>query len=491
MGYRRQLCLSTLRAARTLRRVVPQRSVVPASGPFLATADVKRILYLAVPAILAFVTQTAINIVDTWFIGQLAEPERSGGQAMLSFALMVLWSVGGFLSAISVGTQALVGRRVGAGDPNAAGGVLANAAVLATIASTVASVLGWLAIPAIFAWASSDPEYVRLGTDYTQWRFVGVISMVVTSAYKAFYDGTGRTYIHFAAAVVMNIVNALLCYALIFGNWGAPMMGVSGAGIAAAISSWVGLGVMVIFSLRRSDRQTYDAYRLGVMSRTVMVQLAKLSVPSGFATTVVMTGFMLFIRIVQGFDSEHVDAGGAASIYGAATTIIINVLSLTFFPCMAFGVATATLVSQSLGAQDPASAERYAWSSVKIAAIAFGVLGALEGVFPEECIALFNDSPEVIAAGAPSMRLMGLCSPVIAGGMILTQALFGAGNPAFVMKVELALHFGVLIPGAYLLGVIFNGGLLGVWLGAAVYVVMLTVIMAWKFRQGSWKSIQL
>lgn len=491
MGYSPQLCLSTLRSARTLRAAVPQRSAAQASGPFLALSDVKRILYLAVPAILAFVTQTAINIVDTWFIGQLQEPERSGGQAMLSFALMVLWSIGGFLSAISVGTQALVGRRVGAADPKAAGGVLANAAVLATIASAVASVLGWLAIPMVFDWASADPEYVRLGTEYTRWRFVGVVSMVVTAGYKAFYDGTGRTYIHFAAAVVMNIVNAALCYALIFGNWGAPVMGVGGAGVAAAISSWVGLGVMVVFSLRKSDRETYDPYRVGVLSRSVMGQLARLSIPSGFATTVVMTGFMLFIRIVQGFDSAHVEAGGAASIYGAATTIIINVLSLTFFPCMAFGVATATLVSQSLGAKDPASAERYAWSSVKIAVMAFGVLGALEGLFPEQCIALFNNSPEVIAAGAPSMRLMGLCSPLVAGGMILTQALFGAGNPAFVMKVELALHFGVLVPAAYLFGVTFSGGLLGVWLGAAVYVVLLTVIMAWKFRQGTWKSIQL
>lgn len=470
---------------------MPQRSTAQASGPFLALSDVKRILYLAVPAILAFVTQTAINIVDTWFIGQLQEPERSGGQAMLSFALMVLWAVGGFLSAISVGTQALVGRRIGAEDPTAAGGVLANAIVLATVASTVASVLGWLAIPTVFSLVSSDPEYVRLGTDYTRWRYVGVVSMVVTAAYKAFYDGTGRTYIHFAAAVVMNIVNALLCYALIFGNWGAPAMGVSGAGIAAAISSWVGLGVMIVFSLRSVDLKTYTPYRVGVLSRSVMTQLAKLSIPSGFATMVVMTGFMLFIRIVQGFDSAHVEAGGAASIYGAATTIIINVLSLTFFPCMAFGVATATLVSQSLGAKDPDSAERYAWSSVKIAVIAFGVLGFLEGVFPEQCIALFNDSPEVIAAGASSMRLMGLCSPMVAGGMILTQALFGAGNPAFVMKVELALHFGVLIPAAYLFGVTFGGGLLGVWLGASVYVVMLTAIMAWKFRQGSWKSIQL
>ena len=72
------------------------------------------------------------------------------------------------------------------------------------------------------------------------------------------------------------------------------------------------------------------------------------------------------------------------------------------------------------------------------------------------------------------MRLMGACGPLIAAGMILTQALFGAGNPRFVMFVELLLHFGVLLPLAYLLGVILQGGLLGVWSSAAVYVALLT-----------------
>ena len=93
-------------------------------GTFLARDDVTRILYLAVPAMLALLTQTAINLVDTYFIGLLGEPERSDGQAMLAFSLALLWLVGGFLSAISVGTQAMVGRRAGEGDSLAGGGAL-------------------------------------------------------------------------------------------------------------------------------------------------------------------------------------------------------------------------------------------------------------------------------------------------------------------------------------------------------------------------------
>jgi MATE family multidrug resistance protein len=164
---------------------------------------------------------------------------------------------------------------------------------------------------------------------------------------------------------------------------------------------------------------------------------------------------------------------------------------LTFFSCMAFGVSTATLVSQSLGARDPDSAERYAWSSVKLAVMAFGVLGASEVAFPGFWLGIFNKSPAVIAVGSGPLRLMGAAGPFIAAAMILTQALFGAGNPRFVMMVELALHFGLLLPAAWLFGVTLHGGLLGVWFAAAVYAVSLTSIMAWKFRSNSWKSIVL
>jgi putative MATE family efflux protein len=462
-----------------------------ATGTFLALADVKRILVLAVPAMLALLTQTAINLVDTILIGLLPEPERTHGQAMLSFSLTLLWAIGGFLSAISVGTQALVGRREGQSDPLAAGAVLKNSVTLAAISSFAITLLTFPLIRPIFELTSDNADYIRIGTAYTHWRWVGIVSMVVTAAYKSFYDGTGRTYVHFWAAVLMNIVNALLCWVLIFGRMGFPHLGAEGAGLAAAISSWVGAFAMLIFSMRPIDRLKYQPYRRGTLSTATMKTLARLSVPSGIATMVVMTGFFLFIQIVHVFDNRLAASGGGEPIYGAATTIIINVLSLTFFSCMAFGVSTATLVSQSLGAGDGDRAERYAWSSVKLAVLAFSLLGATEIAFPDFWLRIFNDSPAVMAVGKSSMRLMGATGPFIAAGMILTQALFGAGNPRFVMMVELALHFGVLLPVAYICGIILDGGLLGVWSAAAVYAVLLTGIMSWKFRSGTWKAIIL
>ena len=101
-----------------------------------------------------------------------------------------------------------------------------------------------------------------------------------------------------------------------------------------------------------------------------------------------------------------------------------------------------------------------------------------------------TQSPAVLEAALMPMRIMGICTPLIAVGMILTQALFGAGNTRFVMIVELILHFTCLVPLAWLLGIKLDSA----WSasGAAViYVVALTAIMVWKFARGDWKAIRI
>jgi Na+-driven multidrug efflux pump len=184
--------------------------------------------------------------------------------------------------------------------------------------------------------------------------------------------------------------------------------------------------------------------------------------------------------------------GKPEAVNGAATTVIVGVLKLTFTACLAFGTSTATLVSQCLGSGKGDEAEKFGWMSVKLGLVIFGVVGLFEGVIlTEPILHLVTKSPAVFEAALMPMRMMGLATPLIAVGMILTQALFGAGNSRFVMVVELILHFGCLVPLAWLLGITFGVGLVGIWTAALVYVVLLTAVMVWKFKSGDWKTIQL
>jgi len=170
----------------------------------------------------------------------------------------------------------------------------------------------------------------------------------------------------------------------------------------------------------------------------------------------------------------------------------VGVLKLTFTACLAFGTSTATLVSQSLGERDPDKAARFGWASIRLGLVIFGLLGLCEGVlFTEPILRIVTQSALVQQAANMPMRIMGICTPLIAVGMILTQALFGAGNSRFVMVVELILHFTCLVPLAWIFGITLHGGLVGIWLAAVVYVVLLSSAMVWKFSSGDWKTIRL
>jgi Na+-driven multidrug efflux pump len=299
--------------------------------------------------------------------------------------------------------------------------------------------------------------------------------------------------VHLVSAVVMNLFNVLLCWMFIFGNLGAPRMGAPGAGFAALIATWVGLAIMLFYAVR--ERKQFAFIRRGVLSRALSWDILKLSGPAGLATMVMMGGFALFAQVAGKLDETAAAgaiAGAREAVNGAATTDIVAILKLTFTACLAFGTATATLVAQSLAAKRPDDATRFGWASVRLGLAIFGVVGLLEGVlFTPQLVAFITHSEGVRVAAMGPMRMMGILTPIIAVAMILSEALFGAGNTKFVAAAQLCLVFLLLVPAAHLLGVKFGFGLNGMWCGAGLYMIAAAITMVTKFRGGTWKHIQL
>jgi multidrug resistance protein, MATE family len=452
----------------------------------------RRILTLAAPAVLAMLSQTLINQVDDALVGRLDIREATPGQAAIGMSLILMWSVGGFLSAISVGTQALTARRIGEKKLFAAGQVMLNSVTLAAIASAIASVAAWWAVPKLFPLINRDPNVLRLGVPYLRWRMLGVMSMVTTIAYKSWFDGLGDTYVHMVAAITMNVINFFLNVALIFGKWGFPAMGVEGSGLASMISSYIGLALIIAWSFLPRYHRDYQSYHLKNLSGKQQWEIAKLSLPSGGATLFVMSGFGLFSKIVGVLDGEAaLLEPGRLPIYTNATQQIIFILMVFFTGCLAYGTATATLVGQEMGARRTDIAEKYGWEAVKLGMLITAVIGILIVTFPESVLRIFCHDPQVIDVARPILRVCGFMLPFVLSGLVLTQALFGAGNTTFVMAVEFTLHFFCLVPLAYICGVKMGWGVYGVWSGAFAYVLLLASIMAAKFAGGGWKEIRI
>ncbi|MBA2663250.1 MAG: MATE family efflux transporter [Bradymonadaceae bacterium] len=494
----------------------------------------KTIVFLAGPIMIAMLTQTFINVVDTIFIGKLDASFSIPGQAALGLSLPMLWIIGGSLSAVGVGTQAMTARRYGGGRPFDAGTVLFNSLVIAVVSSIIFTYLGWHLIPVFFHYLTSNEAVAALGTPYAQIRVLGVLSMVASTSYKGFFDGVGATRVHMYACLIMNAVNIPLNYVFIFGFGSIPAYFVTGAAISSLISTYVGLAIMILWSVRGKYAKPFGYYRLRNLKPRVMWEISKLSLPSMATQIFVMSGVLLFMKIIDMIDDQVVlEAMAQTNYYGTsfaekasalhaalmvradlpgrvfaddwahtvlwsrppifmtAAKLIIDLLSIGFVTCIAFGQATATLVSQAMGKNDFKLAENYGWESVKLGMYFFGALGVVVIVFPEYFLDILSDDVMVIEAAIPGLRLMASTLMFIAMSLILIQALFGAGDTKFVMWVELILHGVCLAPLAFILAVVLNWGYMGVWISAMVYITALAMIMAWKFWSGGWKSIEV
>jgi putative MATE family efflux protein len=453
---------------------------------------VSRVMYLGTFVIFAMVTQYMVNAADTAMVGMLDDAElATASQAALGLGMPLFWAIGGFFSAISYGTQALTARRYAEGDDLATGKVLFNSLVAGVICAALGSTIGYVFSPDVVQWlAKASPEQARLGIEYIQIRSVGIAGMVLTFSYKSFFDGIGRTYVHLIAALFMNVFNIGLNYLLIFGSpsMGIPELGLAGAAWASTCSTFMGLGIMALISLRGRYRRRFAFYRRGHLDMSVIGKIIKLMLPSGTATVILMAGFLLFMMYVGDIDAR----AGGTNTYSAATKIVMDTAAVCFMPLMAVGTACATAVSQSLGAHKPNLAASYGWETLRLWVWIMAVVGIAFALWPEEILfATWTNDPAVARAGAIPLRMVGSSLPMMAVGMILSQSLYGAGANNFVLAAEGALHLLLFMPLAYLLGPVLQVDLWQLWIAAIVYVNALGVVMGTKFMTRGWREIRL
>lgn len=467
---------------------------------FLEPILLARIVNLGWPVIIGMLTQTAINTIDLLMVGRLDDVEAVPGTAAIMASVVLLWAYGGFLSAISVGTQALSARRYSEGELHKAGQVLTNSVTISIVASLILTFVAIFAIEPTLTLLTKSKEVQIIGSNFSRIRLLSLPSMALMASFKSFYDGLGRVRIHMVIAIIMNLINIVVNYFLIYGFTNdiitIEAMGVYGAAWGSVISSYAGLVIMILWALRKNDRSRFAVFRTLNLNREVALTISRLSIWSGLATVVLMVGVGLFNYIVSVID----DTQGTGSANAAAASIIIHVMMLVFMTCLAFGTSTATLVSQSIGAKNVKLAERYVWQCVLLAVYVMTLFGIFTYFFPKPILTLFlppdlegNELKEqVIHLAIPSLRLTALLlSPTAAAGLVLTQALYGAGETRYVMIVEFVLHFFCLAPLAWFFSLYLEMGIIGCFIAAVIYASGLMIATAARFIQGHWKKLTL
>lgn len=430
---------------------------------------------IAFPIMGGMVSQNIVNFFDTAMVSRLGKESL----AAVGLASQFNFLSTAFITGLAAGVQAMVARRKGEGRLGETAVPLNGGLLLVLCIGVPLSILMILAAPYMFPLLDDDPAVVAIGTEYYQMRLIAVIAMGANFAFRGYWNGMNMSWLYLWTLVIMHCANIALSAVLIFGLLGFPALGATGAGLGTAIATYI--GTITYFFLGWGHLRRAGFLR-NMPGWDTMKSMLRLSVPSGAQQTLFALGFtVLFVIIAEVGTNE-----------AAAANVLLNITLLALLPGLGLGLAAASLVGQALGRNEPQDAKRWGWDVCRVAVLICGGLGLSMALFPRTILSIFlAQQPEVLAIAVTPLRLVGVTVAVDAVGMVLLNAIMGAGATMLAMVVSTLAQWMVFLPVAYLVGPVLGYGLIGIWLTQIGYRALQTVVLMGLWRSGRWSRIRL
>jgi len=434
----------------------------------------RRILVLGLPIVAAMASQNLLNLVDTAFVGTLGD-DALAAVGLGNFANFMATA---FITGLAAGVQSVAARRKGEARVSETAIPLNGGVMLAIVLGVPLTVALLLATPFLFPLLTDDADVARLGVPYLQARLVGLVPLGVNFAFRGYWNAVDMSAKYLRTLVVMHASNVVLAWALVFGHLGAPAMGVLGAGIATTIATFLGTGYYVALAWRHARA---GGFLRALPDRTTLSSMLKVSLPSGLQQFLFASGMTVLYWIV----------GKVGTAELAAANVLTNVTLVAFLPGIGFGLAASTLVGQALGRRDPDDARAWGWDVARFAALSIAVVCVVAILAPDLVLRGFLHDPATRAIAREPLRLVALFIPLDAAGVVLMNALVGAGDARRVMLVSVGLQWALFLPGAYLVGPVLGGDLLALWILQGGYRLLQAALVARLWARGRWASIRL
>jgi MATE family multidrug resistance protein len=438
--------------------------------------SVREVFYLAYPVVLTQISTTTMGVVDSAMVGRLGATEL----AAVGFGGIWMWTFFSLFYGTASGVQTFVSQADGAGEPTRCGAWAWQGAYAVVPATMLAAVAVWLCIAPLVTLMGPSPELQSFAVTYVLARLPGEIGMAVLMVLTSFFRGFGDTRTPLYVTLAANAVNAVLDYGLIFGELGMPEWGVSGAGTATAVGQWFAAGALFLCFRRRAVAERFETGARAPSGDAVW-RFLRTGAPIGGQWCLGMTSFAMFTTLVARMGDAEM----------AASQAFVMLLSMSFMQAVGISIGASTLVGRYVGAGDLAAASRSFGSALVLGAIVASLVAALFLAIPGPLLRIFTDDASVVKLGVPLLALGALFQFFDAAGIIAEGALRGAGDTRWPFVVHSVLGWGFFVPIAYLLGITLEGGLTGAWIGGTFYVVILSSVLVWRFRSGSWRHIEI
>lgn len=441
------------------------------------------VLRVAWPLIISMGSFTLMQFFDRVFLARYSSVAIQAAlpAGILSFTMIC------FFLALAGYANTFVAQYHGAGDREGCSRATAQGVWIAISSAP----LMWLLIPVgwwILEKSGHEPPVYAAEKTYYTIVMLGSVGAPLGAALSSFYTGRGDTLTNMYVHMVGNAVNLVLDYAMIFGRWGFPEMGIAGAAWATVIAGFVPPLIFLALYLAPASRRTYRTTAHLRLDPPLFARLLRYGVPSAVHLFLDVSSFALFVLMV----------GRLGPVALSASNIALAINGLAFMPLVGVGTAASILVGQYQGRQDSATAEKVTWNCLRLGWAYMLLIGITFVAFPREYFLFFQGDPshsvpveDVLPIGRWMLYMMAIWGLMDTANLVLAGALKGAGDTRFVMIYSVAVAWGFWITGEWLLLVVLERGVLAGWVWLTLYVFVLAAGYMVRFLRGCWKTIRL
>jgi putative MATE family efflux protein len=431
----------------------------------------KAVFLLAIPMILELSLESVFAVVDMFFVSKLGQ-NAIATVGLTESVVTIIYSVA---IGLSTGATAIVARRIGEKNPEAAAHAGAQSLIVAIVATIILSVVGVVFAAEILTLMGANPEVVAEGTVFTRIMLGSSVAIMLLFLINGIFRGAGDAAMAMRSLWIASIINIILCPIFIH------YFGLKGAAIATVIGRSAGVLYQCFHLIKGSGILKFRAEHFGIDVEQIKA-IVKIAWPATFQFIIASGSWIILARLVA-------ETGGTTASAGYQ----IAIRNVVFFILPAWGLsnAAATLVGQNLGAKQMGRAEKSVMLTAKYNVIFMAFVMVLFVFFSEPIIRIFTDDTAVIAYGSRALQIMGFGYIFYGIGMVMTQALNGAGDTKTPTYINLVGFWLFQIPLAYFLAKGMDLKETGAFLAVPIAETAIALIAWYYFKKGKWKEVEV
>lgn len=401
----------------------------------------KLLISMSLPMILSMLVQALYNIVDSMFVAKLNEEALTA--VSLAFPIQNLMIA--VAAGTGVGINALLSRSLGEKNFKQANTIAKNGIFLAVLSAIVFAILGLLGSEFFFKVQTNDAKIIKYGTQYMSVITVASIGIFMQVTFERLMQSTGKTFFNMIIQGTGAIINIIFDPIMIFGLFGFPKMGVTGAAVATVCGQIVAalLGVVLNY---KYNKEIHISMRKFKPNKKTISDIYKIGIPSiimqsiGSITTFAMNNILLMFNTT------------AATVFG----VYFKLQSFIFMPIFGLTNGLIPIVAYNYGSRNRKRITKTLKLGIFIAIGIMAVGVAVFQIMPKTLLNLFDASPTMMKIGVPALRIISI-SFIFAGYCIISSAVFQAlGNGIYSMLMSIARQLIIIVPVAYIFAILFK-----------------------------------